>query len=353
LPLPVPVDTRSVALTGLLLLGVLYTAYWARSFIVPVLLAVLMEFLFRPTVRRLRRSGIPESLTAAVIVLGLVGLLGAGLYSLSAPAAAWVARAPESLATVRTKLQTLRRPVEQVARTAEQVQDLTNVAPATGKAPVRVEVKSKSMTEVLFGSTQELVTSGIVVFVLLYFLLASGELFLGKIIKVLPSLQDKKLAVQIARQTEDQISHYLITTTLINVAFGGAVALALYLLGLPNPVLWGVLAAVANYVPYLGGIFMTVVLLLAALLRFDDLEHALLVPGVFVVLNFIEGNFLKPMVVGRRLLLNPVVLFVGVLFWGWIWGIVGSLLAVPILGALKIACDHIEGLAPIGEFLGP
>jgi predicted PurR-regulated permease PerM len=302
LPFPLRVDIRSVVLTGLFLLALAYTAYFARSFIVPVILAVLLEFLFRPLVRRLKRARIPESLTAAVVVLGLVGTLGAGLYTLSAPAAAWMARAPQSLSLVRTRLQKLRRPVEHLARTAEQVQDLTEVGGRSGSEPVKVELQSRTIGQVLFGGTQDLLTSAMVVFVLLYFLLSSGELFL---------------------------------------------------LDMPNPVLWGVLAGIANYVPYLGGIVTTVVLALVAVLRFDDLNHALLVPAVFVALNFVEGNLLKPMVVGRQLLLNPVVLFLGVLFWGWIWGIAGSLLAVPLLAALKIACDRIEGLAPIGELLGP
>jgi predicted PurR-regulated permease PerM len=353
LPFPLRVDIRSVVLTGLFLLALAYTAYFARSFLVPVILAVLLEFLFRPLVRRLKRARIPESLTAAVVVLGLVGTLGAGLYTLSAPAAAWMARAPQSLSLVRTRLQKLRRPVEHLARTAEQVQDLTEVGGRSGSEPVKVELQSRTIGQVLFGGTQDLLTSAMVVFVLLYFLLSSGELFLTKLIKVLPTLEDKKRAVQIARQTEDQISQYLISTTVINLAFGVVVGAAMFLLDMPNPVLWGVLAGIANYVPYLGGIVTTVVLALVAVLRFDDLNHALLVPAVFVALNFVEGNLLKPMVVGRQLLLNPVVLFLGVLFWGWIWGIAGSLLAVPLLAALKIACDRIEGLAPIGELLGP
>ncbi len=205
----------------------------------------------------------------------------------------------------------------------------------------------------LFGGTQDLLGSALVVFVLLYFLLASGDLFLSKLIRVLPKLRDKKRAVQIARDTEDQISSYLITTTAINLVFGVAVGVAMYLLGVPNPVLWGVLAAITNYVPYLGALAMVAILGLVALLQFGDPGRTLLVPGVFLALNLVESMLLTPILLGQRLTLNPVVVFVGVLFWGWLWGVVGAILAVPILAAFKIVCDHVERPAPVGEFLGP
>jgi predicted PurR-regulated permease PerM len=177
--------------------------------------------------------------------------------------------------------------------------------------------------------------------------------FLAKLVKVLPTLTDKKRALQIARDTERSISYYLVTTSAVNLGFGGAVAVAMHLVGMPNAVLWGVLAAVTNFIPYLGAVAMVIILGLAALLEFDDVWRALLVPAVFFGLNFAEGYLLTPLALGRRLTLNPVVVFVGVLFWGWVWGVAGALLAVPILAAVKIVCDRIEGLAAVGEFLGP
>jgi predicted PurR-regulated permease PerM len=350
--LPIPLDIRSIALTGLFVLAVLYTSYFARSFIVPVIVALLLEFLLSPLVRRLRRARVPEALSGAVIVLGLIAACAFTVYSLSGPAADWMRRAPESLEKVQSKLQKLRRPVEQVTRTAEQVEELTNISARSGRV-LKVELQDRSFGEVVFGGTQELLGTALVVGVLLYFLLASGDLFLTKVIRVLPTLKDKKRAVQIARETEDQISHYLVTTTVINLAFGAVVAVAMRLLGMPNPLLWGALAAVTNFVPYLGGLAAMVVLAMVALVQFDDTGRALLVPATFLALNIVEGNIVTPMLVGRQLLLNPVVIFIGVLFWGWLWGIVGSLLAVPILATFKIVCDHIEGLAPVGEFLGP
>jgi predicted PurR-regulated permease PerM len=350
---PAPIaDTRSVSLTGLFVLALLYTSYLARSFIVPVILAVLLEFLFSPLVRRLKRARIPEALSGALIVLTLVGITGYGIYRLTGPASAWMARAPESLSRLEQRIRSLRRPVVQVTRTAEQVEKLTEITAESGTT-LTVAVKEPSLGETLFGETREFLGSAMVVVVLLYFLLASGDLFLIKIIKALPTLSDKKRAVQIARQTEDHISHYLIATTLINLGFGLVVAVAMRALGMPNPVLWGAVAAVTNYIPYVGSLAAMIVYGLVALLQFDNTWRALLVPATFFVLNLIEGNLVTPLIVGRKLTLNPVVIFVGVLFWGWLWGIPGAVMAVPILAICKIVCDHIQGLAAIGEFLGP
>jgi predicted PurR-regulated permease PerM len=265
-----------------------------------------------------------------------------------------MAKAPQSVEAIEAKLRRLRGPVEQVSRTAERVGQLTEMAaPASAERPLKVEVKGPSWSDALFGGTQALVSAALVVIVLLYFMLSSGDVFLGKLVRVLPKLQDKKRAVQIARETEDQISYYLGTVTIINLVFGVAVGSVMALLGLPNAMLWGVLAAVTNFVPYLGAIAMLVILGLAALLQFDDTGRALMVPAAFGALNLMEGYFFTPLVHGRRLTLNPVIVFLGVLFWGWLWGIAGALIAVPLLAVAKIVCDRVEGLGAIGEFLGP
>jgi len=348
-PFPVRVDVRSVALTGLFILAVFYTLYLGRSFFVPLVLAVLLSFLFSPLVRRLKRARIPESLSAAVVLVALVGTVGYSAYWLSGPASDWIARAPESIQRVESKLRKLRRPVEQVSRAAEQVEKVAGGASADA---VKVEIQGQTLSSALFGGTQAFLASSLVVAILFYFLLASGDLFLTKVIKVVPRLQDKKRAVQIARETEDQISGYLATTAIINTAFGAVVAGAMWWLGMPNPALWGVVAGLTNFIPYLGGIVCLTILGVVALVQFDSIGRALTVSGVFFALNTLEGNLITPLIVGRQLSLNPVVIFVSVLLWGWLWGIPGSLLAVPIMAAIKIMCDHIEGLGPIGEFLG-
>jgi predicted PurR-regulated permease PerM len=153
------------------------------------------------------------------------------------------------------------------------------------------------------------------------------------------------------RETQSQVSLYLLTTTMINAGVGVATGVALALVGMPNPVLWGVVAAVLNFVPYIGGLVNTIVLTLAAFLAFEDTGQALLVPIVFTVINILEGNLITPMVLGRRMRLNTVAVFIGLVFWWYLWGIPGAILAVPMMATIKIACDHIESLAPIGEFL--
>jgi len=344
-------DARHVALVGLFVLAVFYTLHLAQAFILPIVLAVLLDFMLSPIVRALRKRRVPEPLGAGMVMLGLVGALGAGGWYLAGPAADWIARAPESAAAVQRKLQTMRGSVQQVTQAAEQVEKATEVT--GGNDGVRqVEIKGPSLSKQLFGGTASFLSSAIVVLFLTYFLLAVGDLFLQKLVAVLPQFKDKKTAVTIARETEAQISVYLFTSTLINIGVGVVTGVAMWLVGMPNAALWGVVAAVLNFVPYVGALVNMVVLALAALVTFDSVSRALVVPAVFFGINLLEGNLVTPMILGRRMRLNTVALFIGFVFWWYIWGVAGAILAVPMMAALKIVCDHIESLTPIGEFLG-
>lgn len=343
------VEVRSVAITGLFVLAVFYTLYFARSFFLPIVLALLLDFLLSPVIRFLKRLHVPEPVGAVIVVAALLGLIGVGGYNLAGPAREWADRAPDSIQKVQSRLRDLRRPVEQVSRTADQVEAATNI----GKSGVQeVVVRGPRMSERLFGSTQSLLTGALEIFVLLYFLLAVGDLFLQKLIKVLPLLKDKKKAVMIARETESSVSTYLVTVALVNSALGVIVALVMWLVGMPNPLLWGALAAVAEFVPYLGAGAMLIVLSIAGLVTFPHLGRAFLVPGSYLAVNLIQANFVSPAVLGRRLTLNPVAILIGLVFWWWLWGVGGAFVAVPLLATFKIFCDHIESLAPVGEFLG-
>ncbi len=343
------VEVRSIAITGLFVLAVLYTLYFARAFLLPIVLAVLLNFLLSPIIRALRRVRVPEPLGAALMVLTLLGAVGIGIYSLADPARAWMARAPQSIAHVQSRLRVLRKPVEEVTRTAEQVEAATNVSKGGQQ---EVVVRGPRLSERLFGTTQSLFTGALEMIILLYFLLASGDLFLQKLIKVLPLLRDKKKAVAIARETEASISTYLFTVAAVNVGLGVVVTLAMLLIGMPSSVLWGSLAALAEFIPYVGATVLLATLAMAGLVTFPDIGHAMLVPGVYLVINLLQANFVSPTVLGRRLTLNPVAILIGLVFWWWIWGVGGAFIAVPLLATLKIFCDHIEPLAPIGEFLG-
>lgn len=343
-------EIRSLAITGLFVLAAFYTLYFAQAFFLPIVLAMLLNFLLSPIIRALKGARIPEPLGAALVILALLGAAGGAVYGLSGPAKEWGAKLPESMREARSRLKAIRKPVEQVSKTAEQVEQATKVSDAS--ATQEVVVKGPSLSERVFGTTQTIMTGSLEVIILLYFLLASGDLFLQKLIKVLPQLRDKKKAVAIARETESSISTYLVTITLLNLGLGSAVAAAMFLLGMPSPLLWGALAGLAEFVPYVGAASMLAVLSLAGLVSFDQAGHALLVPGAYLAINFLQSQFISPLILGRRLTLNPVAIFVGLVFWWWIWGVPGAFIAVPLIATFKIFCDHIEALAPIGEFLG-
>jgi predicted PurR-regulated permease PerM len=343
------IEVRSIAITGLFVLAVLYTLYFARAFLLPIVIAVLLDFLLSPILRALKRVHVPEPAGAALVLLVLLAAVGGIGYSLADPARQWMTKAPESLARVQSRLRDLRRPVEQVTRTAEQVEAATEVSRS---GPQEVIVRGPRLSERLFGTTQSLLTGAMETVILLYFLLAAGDLFLQKLIKVLPLLRDKKKAVAIARETEASISTYLFTVAVVNVGLGLAVTLAMVLLKMPNALLWGSLAALAEFIPYVGATVMLALLAMAGLVTFPTVGQALLVPGAYLAINLVQANFISPMVLGRRLTLNPVAILVGLVFWWWIWGVGGAFIAVPLLATFKIFCDHIESLAPIGEFLG-
>jgi predicted PurR-regulated permease PerM len=344
------VHARSIGITILSVLALLYTLYFARDFLMPVVMALLLDLLFSPVVRALTRIGIGAPLGAAVVVVGLLALVSFGAYELSTPVQGWVSEAPATLARAEAKLKKLTKPLERVRRTAEQLETATNtdVPPKT----TEVVVRRSSIVARVFGTTQRFVAGSLQVLILLYFLLAAGDLFLQKLVKVLPQLGDKRTAVQIARKAESSISTYLTTALALNVGEGIVVALVLYLLGMPNPALWGAVVVMLEFVPYLGAVTIVLVLGVAALTTFDSVPRALLIPAAFLAINLVQANLVSPLLLSRRLTLNPVALFVGLAFWWWIWGIPGAFIAVPLMATFKIFCDHIDSLAPIGEFLG-
>jgi predicted PurR-regulated permease PerM len=340
---------RSVALNGLFALACLYSLRLARELLLPLALGVIVYLLLHPAVRAMARLRIPPAVGAALAMAALAATLALGAYGLSYPAASWLARAPDSLHQVEARVKPLARRIQSWTRTAEEMQRITTVGAA---ATPQVTVKESSVASQLFGGMQAFLEGAVIVLTLAYFLLASGDLMLRKVVHALPRLADRKRAVEIAHEMERQISGYLFYTTLMNAAFGAAVGLMLWAMGMPNPVLWGVVAGVSKYVPYLGGLACTVVLALASLLAFPQLWHALLVPAVFLLVDTLHGNFLLPALMGRRFTLNAPVVFVGLVFWWYTWGVAGALLAVPLLSAFKIVCERVHGLSRIAIFLG-
>lgn len=338
----------TVGVIGLLTLGIFYTLYFAQSLFVPVVVAMLLALLLGPAVTRLSRIGVPEGLGAALVVLVLVVSVLAAVYTLSGPAARWISDAPDNLGRIEVKLRSIQKTVEGMKKATEQVEQM---AASSTRVP-EVVVKGPSLTDNLFNTTTHIGASALITVVMLYFMLASGNLFLLKLVRVLPRLRDKKRAVDIAHQAQHDISAYLITITLINCCLGAATAAAMYLLGMPNAVLWGAMAALFNFVPVLGPLMTSIVLGLVAAVTFDTVGTMIVPPLVFLALHGLEGQFITPILIGRRLTLNPVAVMLALLFWGWLWGVPGALLAVPLLAAFKIMCDRIEQLQAIGEFLG-
>ncbi|HST31109.1 MAG TPA: AI-2E family transporter [Chthoniobacterales bacterium] len=344
-----PFDVRSLALTGLFVLAIFYTMYFMRSILLPLVLALLLSYLIRPLVRAFARIHIPPSVSAAIILLSLVTWVGYGLSFLATPAADWLAKAPYSLHQLQSKLVPLQRPLQNVSKARGEIEKLTT--PAGADAKPEVEVKTHPIADILYWRTPEFIGSTALLIILLYFLLAYDGVFLAKLIKLLPTLADKKRAVSIATEIEANVSRYLLTVTLINIGLGIAVGTAAGIFGLPNPSMWGAMVAILNFVPYLGALTGIICMTLGALLSFDSVGYALLFPAIYLTFAALEGNFITPWVMGRSLTLNPVIVLLSLTFWGWMWGIVGIILAVPILAAFKIFCAHIKPIEPIAEFL--
>ena len=342
-----PFDVRSIALTGLFILAVFYTVYFMRSVLLPIVLALLLSYLFRPIVRGLARLKVPLSVSAAFVLIWLFALVGYGISALAAPAVGWLQKAPTGLTELQHKLLPVKKSVAQVTQATGEIEKLATTAPETKT----VEVKRHPITEMLFMRTPEFIASAALLSILLYFLLVYDQVFIAKLVKLLPTLSDKKTAVSIAYDIESQVSRYLFTVTAINAGLGLAVGTVVGLLGLRNPVMWGVMVAVLNFVPYLGAFTGIICMTIGAVLSFDSLGYALLFPAVYLAFGTLEGSFITPWIMGRSLTLNPVIILVSLIFWAWMWGIVGIILAVPILAAFKIFCAHIKPMEPLAEFL--
>ena len=330
---------------------VLYTLYFSSTVAIPLVLACMFNLVLTPLVLALARVKIPAPAGAALVVFLVLLIVGVGILTLAQPAADWLRRLPYVIDQLADRLDFVQVPAKQLKEAEEALTNLGSTAPDTATQVV-VMPRTTTLRELLFNETSRFAIGGGTTLVLLYFMLAMGDKFLRQLVAALPDFRTKKQAVEIAHQLQSDMSHYLLTVSAINVAFGAIVAGAMFAAGMPNPLLWGVMAGILNYVPFLGHTVSAIVIAVVALLSFDDLGRALIPPGSFIVIAALEGNVITPMILARRLTLNPVAVVAALLIWGWMWGIVGLLLAVPLLVVAKIACDKIEPLHPVGEFLG-
>jgi len=338
------------ALIVLLVFALAYTLQATRELVLPIVVSLLIAIVLSPIAAWLHKLRVPHALAAGIVVVLFAGSVAAGLYALTDPAASWMERAPQTLRDVQRKLRKVRLPMMQAQQAARQVEELTNVDGQ--KAAPEVVVKEASLARRLLTSTQK----GLVYFaetiVLVFFILAFGDAFVRKLVKIPSSLRDKIHVVKILHEIKEEISHYMFTVACINTGLGTATGVAMWLLGMPNPILWGVMAATFNFVPYLGSAVTLTVLTVVALITFDNFAHAALVPVVFLTLATIEGQIVSPIIVGRRMSLSPLVIVIALMIGGWVWGVVGVLLAVPLLVMVKIYFSHSAQLAPYAEVLG-
>jgi predicted PurR-regulated permease PerM len=319
--------------------------YLARDFFIPLALSILFTALLRPLVRRLEAAHLPPSVGATIVLVAFSSaLVGAGL-ALAAPVRGWIEQAPSTLTAATRRLETLRRPMAQISAAAKKVEGGAPAAQPAAPAAPDVAVK-------VFGTTTGLVAMAVEVVLLTFLLLASGDTFLKKLLKVLRLKGEKRAALEIASETEGAVSRYMVATALINAGQALLVGLAMGLLHLPHPLLWGTLTFVLEFVPYVGGAIMIVLLSVAGLATFDSLGHAALPPAVYLTITTLQNNLVSPVAYGRRLQLNPVAVLVGVLLWWLLWGVPGAFLAVPILATLKILGEHVPSLSLVSEFLG-
>ncbi|MDG5495563.1 AI-2E family transporter [Niveispirillum sp. BGYR6] len=335
-------------LGGLLALALMYTLYFARDILLPVCLAVLLALLLRPLVRLLHRLRLPEPLGAALVLLLALGALGAGAGSVADPAVGWVERAPQVMETLQVRMSGLERTLAPARQATERLQRMTR----TEANQREVVMRGPALADIILGKAQNFVAQGLGVVALTYFFLAFGKQSLRAVLTSLPRRDDRLHVSDIVQTVQVNITAYLATITLINAVLALVTAGIMWMLGVPSPLLWGAMAGLFNFIPYLGPAATTLVLFAVGVVSFDNWTQSLLPALCFVAVTAVEGNFLTPMIVGRRLTLNPIFVFATVLFWGWLWGIAGALLAVPILAVTKILCDATPPLRTVGALLG-
>ncbi len=342
MPTPLPGATRTTEreardvqiLRWLALFALVFLLPAAKPFLLPVVLAVLLSIVLAGPVRALQRRGISEPIGALIVVGAVVALVGLLLAALAQPAHEWLRRLPSNM--------------EQLSRALDRLREAIPLLRVGGSAPgdtqsslsETISAQGWTITRLVLDQATGLAVATVSTFLLLYFILACEHWFVIRIMQHVPGRRARLHWLAMGRSIQREVAHYLGTMTLINVVLGTATALALWAIGLPNPLLWGAIVAVLNLVPYLGPLVIGAMLFTAGVLAFDDFSLMVAPPLAFFALNVMEAYVVTPMVQGRRLDLNPVFVFLSVMFWGWLWGIAGALVAVPLLVALRNGMRH-------------
>ena len=361
-----PVNIRNVSLSILTVLAVILMLQYMQPVLIPVALGILISYALWPIVTALTRIKVPRVIGAAVAVALFVGAIGFTFYMFSDEAMGIVRDIPPAAKTLRDRME-LRRHTTRPDTALEQVQEAaTEIDKAAAEASEpAVQTKGVQKVEVvqrafrisdyvsMGGGILGLVGQFVIILFLAYFMLVTGDLFKRKLVKIAgPTLTKKKITVQLLDEINRQIESFIKVQILTSALVGTATALALWWFGVEHFVIWGILAGVFNSIPYIGPLVVTGGLAIVAFLQFDDVVRAAYVAGTAMVITSLEGFLLTPALMGRAAQMNPVAIFVGLLFWSWVWGVWGTILAVPMMMMIKAICDHVEDLQPIGELLG-
>ena len=349
-PLEVPdaiepaADPQVIFLGGQFVLALLAAIYLAADVLMPLVFAFTLKLLLQPAMRWLERLRIPRILAALVLIIAVFSaIIGLGA-AISGPAATWAGKLPEGIPRLQERLSFLRIPIDALQRFLQTVQ-------GSGATKASVAGGSSDLVAILFTGTENFARGFFTTILFLFFLLASGDTFLRRLVEILPHMTNKRQAVEISRQIESDISAYLVTITIMNAAVGLLTAVVMWLTGVGDPILWGVVAFLLNYVPIIGWLVGVGLFLLTGLLASETLLQAFLPAGLYFVIHLIEGETVTPLLLARRFTLNPVVVVITLVFWYWMWGVSGAVIAVPVLAVAKIICDRIGQLAPLGRFL--
>jgi predicted PurR-regulated permease PerM len=345
--LPLPSDPKVIFLGGLFVLAMLAAAYVAKEIVLPFVFAIVLKLLLQPAFRTLERLRIPRVLASLLLILTLFGtIVGLGA-AISGPARTWAAKLPEGIPRLQERLSFMREPIDTLQRFLQQVEDFGKAEPS----PNAASAQGPTLLSKLFTGTRSFASGFFTTVLFLFFLLVSGDIFLHRLVEILPRFKGKRQVVEISQQIESDISAYLVTITIMNAAVGIATALAMWLTGVGDPILWGTVAFLLNYVPILGTALGVLTFLLAGLLTHDILWQALLPAGLYFGFHLIEGETVTPMLLAKRFTLNPVLVIISLAFWFWMWGIPGVILSMPMLAITKIICDRLQPLAAFGHFL--
>jgi predicted PurR-regulated permease PerM len=337
-------DARTIFLGILCLIAVLACLYVAQDIVVPVVLALVLKLLLQPLVSLLERLHVPRPAGALIALAVLLSVfVGLGML-LSSPAAQWVSQLPQTWPQLQQQFAFIRDPVEHVQRTFDQMGIRVS-------RPTTVLSNPIGMATAVLGGTGTVAAHLLETLLVLFYLLVFGETFLRRFVEVLPRFAEKREAVEITLRVERDLSAYLLTITVINTAVGCATAGVMWLCDVPGPVLWGVVAFCLNFVPILGPFCGIVLFLAVGLISKGPAWAALLPAALYFGIHVMEGEIITPMVLANRFTINPVAVILSLIFWYWMWGGPGAILAVPMLAIIKIVCDGMRPFRAFGHLL--